>query len=205
MTGAFGAAVIVTACTKTVCGQAWLDNYKSKLHSVSSDVKSSSTSKQEFHFGDGVTVASKEKVVLPAMIGNTYCDIATEVVSCDIPLLLSKDSLKRANAVLDLANDTATILGQSIPLECTPSGHHCVNLQGTEPKEDLEEQFKEVLVASVEKESGKGKHEGDEKSHQSWDVRKLTKLHKQFGHANVERMTPILKGAGVSTDVRNQL
>ncbi|KAJ8043732.1 hypothetical protein HOLleu_10961 [Holothuria leucospilota] len=57
MTEAFGAAAFDTVYAKTVCGQAWLDNYKSKLHSVGSDVKSSSTRKHEFRFGDGVTVA----------------------------------------------------------------------------------------------------------------------------------------------------
>ena len=48
------------------------------------------------------------KATIPAQIGDTKCSIETEVVDIDLPLLLSKDSLKRAKAVLDMCNNKAT-------------------------------------------------------------------------------------------------
>ncbi|KAL5012987.1 hypothetical protein ScPMuIL_011538 [Solemya velum] len=49
------------------------------------------------------------------------CNIEAEVVKADIPLLLSKESLKRAETVLDLSNDSATMFKQPVDLEFTSS------------------------------------------------------------------------------------
>ncbi len=65
---------------------------------------------------------------IPAIIGQTKCHIETEVVAADIPLLLSKTSLKRSGAVLDLQNDKAIMFKHPVTLELTSSGHYCVNL-----------------------------------------------------------------------------
>ena len=48
------------------------------------------------------------------------------MVSSDIPLLLNKDSMKRAKMKLDLENDSASIFGKDVQLQCTSSGHYCV-------------------------------------------------------------------------------
>jgi len=53
------------------------------------------------------------------MIGQTRCQIKTEVV--DIPLLLSKTSLKRTGAVLDIENDKDPMFKQPVKLELTSS------------------------------------------------------------------------------------
>ena len=66
-----------------------------------------SFSNRSFRFCDGQIFKSFKQAVLPAKIGSTKCSIKTEVVKANIPLLLSKESLKRADSVLDLKNDTA--------------------------------------------------------------------------------------------------
>lgn len=86
-------------------------------------------STRPFRFGDGKNVQSTRKVTIPAKIGQTRCKIETEVVPADIPMLLSKTSLKRASAVLDIAQDKATVFDQPVKLELTSSGHYCVNLR----------------------------------------------------------------------------
>ncbi|CAC5386683.1 unnamed protein product [Mytilus coruscus] len=65
-------------------------------------------------FDDGQTVYSYQSVKLPATIGSLNCYIETEVVDCEIPLLLSKDSLKRAQTVLHLHNDKVTMFGKPV-------------------------------------------------------------------------------------------
>ena len=71
-------------------------------------------SAKTFRFGDGAKVKSYMKAKIPAQIGDTKCSIETEVVGIDLPLLFSKDSLKRAKAVLDMCNNKATMFHQPV-------------------------------------------------------------------------------------------
>lgn len=110
-------AVIDTACTRTVCGEKWLDNYASQLTQDDLLKIKNIKSARPFKFGDGRVVHSTKKVTIPAIIGQRRCQIETEVVPADIPLLLSKTSLKRAGAVLDIENDKAIMFKQPLELE----------------------------------------------------------------------------------------
>jgi len=123
-----GAALIDTACTRTVCGKAWLDNYISTLNDGDKERVEIKPSERNFRFGDGKQVKSYQNVVIPAKIGNTECRIDTEVVDVDLPLLLSKTSLKKAKTVLDLSNDKAVMFDEPVKLEYTSSGHYIVNI-----------------------------------------------------------------------------
>ncbi len=71
---------------------------------------------------------SKEAVCIPAVMAGQQVRINTDVVDSDIPLLLSKDSMKKARVKLDLEHDAAEILGVRVPLNSTTSGHYCVPL-----------------------------------------------------------------------------
>ncbi|XDV11978.1 hypothetical protein PO909_000752 [Leuciscus waleckii] len=121
-------------CTRTVCGEKWLDCYMKDLsHSqINKLLQTESSSCRPFRFGDGQVVHSNRKVKLPAKIGLTKCHIETEVVPVDIPLLLSKMSLKRAGTVLDMENDRVVMFKQPVPLELTSSGHYCVDIKDAE-------------------------------------------------------------------------
>ena len=48
----------------------------------------------------------------------------TNIVVSDIPLLISRKSMKKANMTLDFKNDHAFIFDQSIQLLVTKSGHY---------------------------------------------------------------------------------
>ena len=50
----------------------------------------------------------------------------------NIPLLLSKEDIKRFNFKIDMQNDTAEILGKEVNLDTTSSGHYCIALQSCE-------------------------------------------------------------------------
>ena len=62
-------------------------------------ILTTSPSKRTFKFGDGAKIKSTKNVIIPATIGSTSCNIDTEVVDADIPLLLSRTSVKRAGTV----------------------------------------------------------------------------------------------------------
>ena len=166
---AMGTAVIDTARTCTVCGERWLDNYLKTLDELSLKKVKRNPSSIGFRFGDGGRINSFETATIPAV----KCQIITEVIKKDIPLLLSKASLKKA--CLDLKNDKALMCGQEIQLQLTSSGHYCVDIKSAK---DFER--KPYLLSSHEVLMINDEMNPSEKK------KKLVKLHKQFGHRSFE-------------------
>lgn len=183
MTESLGSAIIDTACTRTVCGEKWLENYVDGLtqDQVNQLMQTETPSCRPFRFGDGNLVYSTRNVKLPAKIGMTKCHIETEVVKVDIPFLLSKTSLKKAGTILDMEKDSAVMFKQSIPLEFTSSRHYCVNIRDKETTKDQSEE--EILTVSENMSS-------DKKS------KVLLKLHEQFGHALANRLQRLIHSSG---------
>ncbi len=186
MTESFGCAVIDTACTSSVCGKKWYDQYIDSLSPDERNSVSTQESKKIFRFGDGGPVTPLYASTIPAKIGNTSCSINLEVVNADIPLLLSKDAMKRASTVLDIEHDEVFMFGKQIPVEFTSTGHYCVDIRRrqTYNQDDLEKESQEdvLLVKELMDEGQKRKH--------------LEKLHKQFGHASGEKIRSLLENAG---------
>ena len=133
LTECFSSAIIDTACTRTVCGEDWIDSYITALSKSESEnmKKTEQHSNRPFKFGDGKVVHSTRKLKIPAKIGQTKCNIETEVVPPQRPVLLSKSSMKKAGTVLNMENDnsnhvqsTFTIgLYQLWALLCEHNGH----------------------------------------------------------------------------------
>lgn len=90
-----GCAVLDTGCSTTVCGIGWLENYASSISDFERAQISEEESSSTFIFGDGVTVSSLKRVLLPCYIGDLRSEVSSDVVSCNIPLLLSKKSKKK--------------------------------------------------------------------------------------------------------------
>ncbi|CAC5411356.1 unnamed protein product [Mytilus coruscus] len=86
------------------------------------------------------------------------------------PLLLSKDSMKKAKMKLDLENDSANIFGKDVQLQCTSSGHYCV------PIDQLKIYIKVTATALVATQMTKDK------------TKIIEKLHKQFAHPSAKRL-----------------
>ena len=179
----YGSAVVDTACTRTVCGRNWYDQYFSTLNTEEKSDVVEETSNRTFRFGDGANVVSAKNVTFPVTIGTTKCRINSEIVEADIPLLLSKESLKRAGAVLNLEKDEATMFGKTVKLDFTSTGHYCINLKGT--SEESVEDIEQVLLLFKEAESCSDKK------------KILIKLHRQFGHASYDKLKKLLENAGV--------
>ena len=121
------------------------------------------------------------KAKIPAQIGDTKCSIETEVVGIDLTLLLSKDSLKRAKAVLDMCNNKATMFHQPVELNYTSTGHYCINISG---KQETKYNESEILFL-----------EG--KVNESENKQTILKLHKQCGHASTANLKKLMQNAGI--------
>ena len=74
-------------------------------------------------FGDGNTVQAIKEVKIPAQIGNKEVDIHTDIINNELPLLLSKDAMKKADITIDFTKDKINILEQEMDMKFTSSGH----------------------------------------------------------------------------------
>ena len=119
-----GCAVLDTGCSKTVCGVEWINGYLSELSDYERETIVEEKSSSTFTFADGVTVSSLKRVTLPCHIGNMSATIVTDVVGCNIPLLLSKRSMKKAKMLINFESDQVKICGTVIDLKSSSSGHY---------------------------------------------------------------------------------
>ena len=119
-----GCAVLDSGCTKTVYGSLWLKCDEESLQPDDLANMSYGQPDRKFKFGDGRVVQAKTKVKLTACLGEKKVLIETEVVDSQLPLLLSKEAMKKAEMTIDFVNDKAKILGNVVNLEFTSSGHY---------------------------------------------------------------------------------
>ena len=120
----FNCAVLDSGCTKNVCGESWQPNYLDTLTEKDRLQVSEKESTTSFRFGDGNPVKSEKTVTFPAKIGKKNIMIKTDVTDTDLPLLLSKSAVKKANVKIDFSNDTVSMLDQKVNIALTLSGYY---------------------------------------------------------------------------------
>ena len=123
-------AVINTACTKTVAGEQWFNNFMSNLTEKSMKETEYFPSSTKFKFSDDRQVTAIKCVIFPVVIAGKHCMINAEIVKENIPLLLSKQSLK-CQVVIDMITDKAAIFGNKIDLHLSTSADYCVGTNFT--------------------------------------------------------------------------
>ena len=176
---AINMAALDTCCTASVTGEKWLNVYLQTLpEDLKQKVQGPIESKRTFIFGNQGRLKSKAKYTIPVKIGGEYNEISFDVISSDIPLLLSKAEMKRLGITLDMKNDKGYINGKPLVLHTTSAGHYIVDL--LQENEALEE----VNVTELET--------NDEKE----QIKRLDKIHKQFGHRPKKVLVSIIKDAG---------
>ena len=72
-------------------------------------------------------------------MGGTECFIGVETVKEKIPLLLSKQSLRNDQTVIDIGNDKVNVFDKKVDLYFSPSGHYCLSIFPEESKNKYEE------------------------------------------------------------------
>ena len=130
---AINQAVLDCGASQTVCGTEW---YKCFLESLE-DVEEYN-SNTIFKFGVGKLKASM-MTKIPVTICGKKILLKVHVVDTDIPLLLSRSSMKELGMSLDLPNDTAITKSENgkneFKLNVSDSGHYILAvLESTENK-----------------------------------------------------------------------
>ncbi|KAG1704025.1 Retrovirus-related Pol polyprotein [Nymphon striatum] len=182
LTESANSAVLDSACTSTVAGETWMKCYLDSLDPSIREKIVETPSDTLFKFGGGTVLQSAKKVKIPCAIAGVECEILADVVTSDIPLLLSKDSMKKAKMKLDLENDSASIFGKDVDLQCTSSGHYCI------PIDQVKVDVNITASALISTQMTKDKTEV------------IEKLHKQFAHPSAKRLKTLLKDAGGYTE-----
>ena len=108
-------AVLDSACSSTVCGETWLENYLNSMNPQDRRKMKHTVGQKTFKFGGEEIMRSKGEYSLPAVIAGKDVMIRTDVEGSDIPLLLSRSAMKTAGVKMDMENDIANILGRMFP------------------------------------------------------------------------------------------
>jgi transposase InsO family protein len=179
-----GMALLDSGCTKTVVGKDWLSTYLDMIDDDDLKKVSEMDDCSTFRFGDGNKVVSNKVVKIPGIIGSKHVTIEENVVNNDIPLLLSRNSMKKANMIVDFNTDKAVLFGEEVSLHSTKCGHYCLPLT-PRVRCQLSPKSMKNFVLHVSEEF--------KKLPRKEKKQKAFKLHQQFAHPSEERLVKLLK------------
>ena len=94
-----GMAVLDSGCRNNVMGEKCLTAYMDTLTDDEREMVTWQGSNAKFRFGDGVEMASKGRVRIPASVTDKSIFIEGDVMDNDIPLLLSQNAMRTADMI----------------------------------------------------------------------------------------------------------
>jgi len=118
----WSAAILDSGATSTVCGTTWFNEFEKSLNEIDRAKITYLDSHKPFKFGVGEPSISIKAVKIPAWIGKHNISIQTDIVDCEIPLLLSKSSMKKGKMQINFENDTLEFRNSIIPIKTTSNG-----------------------------------------------------------------------------------
>jgi len=134
-----------------------------------------------YRFGDGKESRSEKLLTIPLSIGGKNITMEVDVVSNDIPLLISKPSMTKLGMIVDFGNHIATMSnGKLLKLKCNSAGHYTIPVcEWTNENCNVVLHLEHLQQLSKEEKEIKAK-----------------KIHRQFAHASKERLVRLLKNGG---------
>ena len=184
-------AVLDCGAAKTVCGEPWLTTYISTLSEEETARIVYSNSTSIFKFGSGNCIKAFTTVILPITIGSKKVSLRTDVVKEDIPLLLSRKSMKNAGTILDTKNDEVIMLDEKIPLIVTSTDHYAIPISLN--RKILEDKTAQIVLRVTKA---------------NMSVKEIAiKLHKQFAHPSEERLLRLINNSedGNNIELKNEV
>ena len=172
-----GCVLLDSGCSKTVCGTQWFQCFIETLSAVQINSVQYMKSSSVYRFGDGNRVTAVKAVNFPCILAGKAIRIHADIVECNIPLLLSRSSMKKAGMVIDLNNDVVTVFNKDLKLGLTSLGHYILPIYRCLTPDNIES----VLSVSAVHSNKRAIAE---------------KLHKQFAHPSSEKLIKLMKDAG---------
>ena len=100
--------VLDSACSKSVAGVQWIDNYLQNFSESFVGKLELCPSTKIYQFGGGEKRKSKGCIKLPTVIGDKLVHLWLEIVEAAIPLLIGSNSMETAEAVLSFKDMIST-------------------------------------------------------------------------------------------------
>ena len=178
----FSVAILDSGAPKSVCGTVWLSQYIDTLSPEDKLKVKYSPATNVYKFGCGSKSQAIHKVKFPAILGDIDVMLKADVVKGELPLLLSRSCMKQANSELNFKDDTIEILGQTLNLQITRSGHYALPL-GRNKQLIVDSNRKPDLSITLH-------------------VKNVTteatalKLHRQFAHPPAQRLIKLVQNKG---------
>ena len=106
-----------------------LQYYVDSLSDSDKDKVNIDRSSNSFKFGNSKMIRSNRLIVtIPVFAGCIQAKLTANVTDYEIPLLLSKDSMRRTNAMIDFTNDKIIIFQKTVDIIYTDSNHYGILL-----------------------------------------------------------------------------
>ena len=102
----------------------WLESYLNTGTGKDAQKVLEVSCSSSFRFGDGNRRKANKSVTIPARIGNEDIMIKTDVIDSELPLLLSKEAMKKGDVKIDFARDKVSSF--------TSSRHFAIPISRTE-------------------------------------------------------------------------
>ena len=106
--------VLDSGAINTVAGKVWYNYYITSLNEIEKEKIKHHTLGNTYRFGDWKLFPALENVDIPVSFGSRNVMLNTDNVANNIPLLLSRKSMKKTRMTLDFKIDHAVIFDQSI-------------------------------------------------------------------------------------------
>ena len=180
-------AILDSGASVNVAGKVWFNSYISGLSSKDAEKVKYFDSSSTFKFGSGKVFKSLYRAEIPASIGSEKIMISTDVVETTVPLLLSKEAMKKADTNIDFATDTVEMFGKPQNVIQTESGHYAIPLNNSENILNKIEKGQGVRVNLITEANENNK-------------RMAEKLHAQFGHPPMKRLKKVVIRAGLGNE-----
>ena len=158
--------VLDSGASATVCGSNWLKRFE-EYNRVR--VSRNFSVCKNFRFGDGVVVPSSYVCELQVFVCGKSMTLNCHVLESQIPLLISGDTLKAWNAVVDFAADKLIIDGEATTIYMTNTGHQCICLT---PQNDPNSIFSITTLTPL---------------------KIANKLHKYFSHGSQKKIKDLVR------------
>ena len=145
-------------------------------------------SENTFKSGNGKVLKSIKHVTRPAATANKDIFLATKVIKNEIPVLFSKDYVKKANTYIDFANDKTIF--EEVSVKFSSSGHYCITIgKVTDSNGKIVVLENTIYFSSNSSEMN------------ILEKRKIApKLHCQFSHPTAMKLVELLKDASIKND-----
>ena len=185
----FKKVTLDTGCLKNVAGKKWLNGHMETLPPETITQVKKYPSSARFRFGSEDVRDSLGVYHIPCHVAGKDVILQVDIITSDIPCLISKATMKRAGGKINLKDDTIELFGKTVQMDTAPSGHYTLPISDIKEKDKI---TSEVFMAK-------------NMENPAYDEAQLKKIHQALGHPSRQAFTNTLRAAKIDIPDLNGL